>query len=135
MSIAFDPQFESRIEQAEIIWLTTVRADGTPQPTPVWFIRENGDFLIYSEPHAHKIRNIRNNPTVALNLNSDDSGEAYVVITGEARIDEQHPRADQVVAYQQKYSEGIKDIGFTPESHARRWSLAILIRPTAVRGQ
>jgi PPOX class probable F420-dependent enzyme len=130
-----DTQVEERIRSAYIIWLTTVRADGTPQPTPVWFIWENGTFLIYSKPDAQKIRNIYHNPRVALNLDSEAQGETYLVITGEASIDESYPRADQVPAYQEKYHHGIRDIGYTPESHAQTWSLAIRVHPIHSRGQ
>ena len=43
----------------KMAWLTTVRADGMPLPTPVWFLWNDGQFLLFSEPEAVKVRNIR----------------------------------------------------------------------------
>ena len=133
--VEIDAKFEKRIRQAAIVWFTTVRADGMPQPTPVWFIWENGAFLIYSQPNAQKLRNIRHNPKVALNLNTDEQGEEYLVIMGEAFIDEKQPRSDHVPAYLEKYRQSIQAIGYTPETLAQTWSVAIRVRPTHIRGQ
>ena len=77
---------EMTTEQAEMIqnayhlWLTTVRADGMPQPTPIWFVWENDSVLLYSKPDAQKVRNIRQNPKVALSFNRDTEAEEFVVI-------------------------------------------------------
>ena len=45
-----------RIEKSEYIWFTTVRDDGMPQPTPVWFVRDGDSFLIYSTPGRRRSR-------------------------------------------------------------------------------
>ena len=45
-----------RLEQELIIWLTTVRVDGTPQPSPVWFLWADQSLLIYSQPNKQKLR-------------------------------------------------------------------------------
>ncbi len=133
--VEINAKSEEKIRQAAIVWLTTVRADGMPQPTPVWFIWENGTFLIYSQPKAQKLRNIRHNPKVALNLNSDEQGEQYLVIMGEASIDEKQPPSDHVPAYLKKYRQSIQAIGYTPETLAQSWSVAIRVRPTQIHGQ
>ncbi len=135
MPATISATFRERLQNAMVIWLTTVRADGMPQPTPVWFILENGTFLIYSQPTAQKVRNIAHNPRVALNLNTDEWGSEYVVIMGEARIDKDQPSANQVPAYLKKYRQGITDINMTPESMAQSYSVAIRIVPTHVRGE
>ncbi len=133
--IELDAKTEAKIKQAYIVWFTTVRADGMPQPTPVWFIWEDGAFLIYSQPNAQKLRNIRHNPKVALNLNSDEEGSEYLVIMGEATIEQNHPRSDQVPAYVEKYRQGTRDIGYTPATLAQTWSVAIRVRPTFIRSE
>jgi len=129
------PEFEQRLERAYIIWLTTVRADGMPQPTPVWFIRDQGTFLIYSQPTAQKLRNIRHNPKVALHLDTDAEGESYLVIMGEAAIDDSTAPSNQMAAYVEKYRQQIESIGYTPETLASTWSVAIRIRPLQIHGQ
>jgi len=135
MPAEISPEFAERIRSAYYVWFTTVRADGMPQPTPVWFIWENDTFLIYSMPTAQKIRNIRQNPKVALSFADSNDAESYIVIMGEATIEEGAPLANQVPAYLAKYADGIKDIGMTPESMAQSFSTAIRVRPIHVRGE
>ena len=130
-----DAKIEAKLNQAYVIWFTTVRPDGMPQPTPVWFIWENGTFLIYSQPNAQKLRNIRNNPKVALNLNTDEEGGEYLVIMGDAAIDVSHPPSNKVAAYAEKYRQGTQDIGYTPETLAQTFSVAIRVQPTVIRSQ
>ena len=129
------PDVVERLNDAYVIWFTTVREDGMPQPTPVWFIWDNDSFLIYSRPTAQKVRNIRKNPRVALNLNSDDEGNEYLVIMGEAFIETNHPPINETPAYLEKYREGITSIDMTPESMARSFSTAIRIKPLHLRGE
>ncbi|HLU08156.1 MAG TPA: TIGR03667 family PPOX class F420-dependent oxidoreductase [Oceanobacillus sp.] len=135
MSLDIKPQFASYIQNAYYVWLTTVRDDGMPQPTPVWFIWENGTFLIYSMPTAYKIRNIRANPLVALSYAASQDAEEYVVIMGEAKIERNAPPPSQHPAYIEKYRQGIADINMTPESFDQTFSAAIRVVPTRVRGE
>ena len=116
-----------------MIWLTTVRADGTPQPSPVWFLWVDQTVLIYSQPNKQKLRNIAQNPKVALNFKSDQDGGAIAIITGDAQIDPQVP-ADQISAYLEKYRMAIADLGSAPESFAQSYSVAIRVTPTSLRG-
>jgi len=34
----FGERVQRRLATSKVIWLTTVGADGTPQPNPVWFV-------------------------------------------------------------------------------------------------
>lgn len=123
-----------RLESESVIWLTTVRDDGTPQPTPVWFFWDGESILIYSQPQALKIRNIARNPRAALNFNSDKHGNDVIVIRGSASIDTANPPADQVPGYIEKYRSGIHALGSTPEEFSGEYSVAIRVQPTHLRG-
>lgn len=129
------PEFAERLQRAYYIWFTTVREDGMPQPTPVWFIQENGTYLIYTIPESQKVRNLQSNSLVALSYNESDAAEDYVVIMGEAKIDRSAPPAIQNAAYMEKYRQGIRDINMTPESFNQMFSLAVRIVPLRVRGE
>jgi PPOX class probable F420-dependent enzyme len=133
MSIEISPQLQRRLQEEKVAWLTTVRADGVPQPTPIWFLWQHGTFLIYSKPDARKVRNIRQNPHVALNFNTDEEGEHVVVFRGDATVEAGAPLADHVTAYVDKYRQGITDLEMTPETMAREYSVAIRITPLSVR--
>lgn len=123
----------ARLDQELIIWLTTVRADGTPQPTPVWFLWVDQAVLIYSQPNKQKLRNIAQNANVALNFNSDEYGDNVAVITGMAQIDLHAPLADQMSAYLEKYRAGIASFGGAAEDFAQSYSVAIRVTPTSLR--
>jgi PPOX class probable F420-dependent enzyme len=135
MAAEITPDIQSQIEKAYVIWFTTVRADGTPQPTPVWFVWDKDAFLIYTTPKAQKYRNIQANAKVALNLDDTDDGDHYVVFFGDAVVDANTPAPSKHAAYVEKYRQGISDIGMTPESFDAVYSIAIRITPTHVRGE
>lgn len=78
-------------------------------------------------PDAQKVKNIRHNPKVALSYSGSTDAEDYVVITGEARNDEAASPINQNPAYVEKYKQGIKDVGYTPESMALSFSVAIRV--------
>ena len=134
MSVQIPEKFDELIASAQHVWFTTVREDGMPQPTPVWFVRDGSTFLIYTSPGSQKVANIRANPHVALGWATEDSGN-FVVAQGEARIDESTPPPNQMRAYIEKYSEGIAEIGMTPESFTETFSLPIRVTPLHVRGE
>jgi PPOX class probable F420-dependent enzyme len=121
------------LQEEEIAWLTTVRHDGQPQSVPVWFLWEGETFLIYSQPDRQKLRNIHQNPRVALNLNSNPRGGDIVRIEGTAGIVEDTPPADEVPEYVQKYQAAIARIGFDPPGFAQAYSVPF--RVTATRWQ
>lgn len=122
-----------RLINEQIIWLTTVRSDGLPMPTPVWYLWDGETFLIYSQPNQQKLRNIEVHPKVALNLNSDEWGENVFIVTGTAEVDRNAPPALLIEAYIQKYRQGISAIQMTPESFSRAFSVAIRVRPERLR--
>jgi PPOX class probable F420-dependent enzyme len=83
----FARQVERRLRDEEVIWLMSVRADGTPEPNPVWFYWDGSSFLIYGNRGSHKLSHIARNPRVSLNFNTDAHGGNVAVFTGEARIE------------------------------------------------
>src|SRR6267378_3982288 len=65
---------DARLRQETIIWLTTVDAGGQPQSSPVWFLWDGAEFLIYGSADGKKTRNIQANPKIGLNLDGDGQG-------------------------------------------------------------
>ncbi|MCI0551697.1 MAG: TIGR03667 family PPOX class F420-dependent oxidoreductase [Anaerolineae bacterium] len=123
------------IKQEYVIWLTTIGSDLAPQPRPVWFIWDKDSFLIFSQPHAHKLKHIKQHPNVSLHFNTDKTGDQDVIVyVGTARIDAAVPPAYKVRAYMKKYKSGIQDLGATPEQFSGEYSVAIRVTPTTLRG-
>src|SRR6266545_238848 len=90
----FDPEkpqhavAEERLRTEPVIWLATARPDGQPQTLPVWFLWDGASFTLLSMPTAGKVRNIRANPRVALNLEGNKLGGDIVTMEGTAEIAE-----------------------------------------------
>ena len=131
----FGKVLQKHLKEEYAIWLTTVDSQGTPQPRPVWFIWEEDSFLIFSQAKAHKLPHISKNQKVALNFNTDETGDKHVIVfTGEAVIDTNSPPAHRVPTYLNKYKDGITSLEMTPEQFSQEYSIAIRIRPAQVRG-
>lgn len=88
---AFGERVRRRLTQETAIWLTTVGRDGAPQPNPVGFLWDGGDsLLVYSQAGARRLVNIRRQPLVSLNFDSN-GGEDIVVLAGTAEILDDYP--------------------------------------------
>lgn len=121
-----------RLRADLVVWLTTVDPDGQPQTSPVWFLWQGDTFLLYSQPHATKVRNIGVNPRVALTLRTDETASSYVTFEGKAALPE-GPRGDEVPAYLQKYEPLISGEGWTVEWMTGEYSQPVVVTPTRVR--
>jgi PPOX class probable F420-dependent enzyme len=133
----FGERVARRLRDEPIIWLTTVDAKGVPQPAPVWFLwdQNTSTILVYSLNEAKRHAHIQQNSLVALNFDGNGSGGDIIVITGRAQISLEEPSADQVPAFVEKYRSIIANSAFgKPEVYAARYSVALRIYPTSIRG-
>jgi PPOX class probable F420-dependent enzyme len=134
ISTPFGERVARRLREKPIIWLTTVSADGTPQPNPVWFLWDADTILIYSLPDAARIGHIQRDPHVALNFDGNGQGGDIIVIAGEARISQGEPPADQLPEYVAKYKDFIARRFGTPANFAAQYTVPLRITPRKVRG-
>ncbi len=133
-SSEFGARAARRLNEEQIGWLSTSGPDGGPQPSPIWFLWDGETILIYSQPNTPKLRHIAANPRVSLNLDGDGQGGNIVILTGEARIEETIPPANENPAYVAKYATGIQRIGMTPATFAQAYSVPIRVTPQTIRG-
>ena len=84
--------------------LCTIRSDGWPHATPVWFLWEDGAFLHSLGPNRQHLRNIAVNPRVTECIDVDHrlerglaAGASAVVCFGEARIIEDESEAREML--------------------------------------
>ena len=127
------PELLARLHRAAVIWLTTVSADGQPQTSPVWFLWQDGTFIVYSLPNAPRVRNVRGNPRVALNLDGDGEGGAIATFEGTAVLDDAGAASTELPDYQARYLARITAYGWTAQSFARDYPQRIVITPTKLR--
>jgi PPOX class probable F420-dependent enzyme len=130
----FGARARRRLTESIVGWLTTVGADGTPQPNLVWFALDGDTLLVYNQPTAKRLGHVRRNPRVSLHLDSDGRGGDSVVVTGTAEIVDGHPLATEVPVYVDKYRAAAAEVSGDTDAFARAYAVAIRIRIDRVRG-
>ncbi len=68
--------------------LSTVRADGSPHVTPVWFLLDGDDVVLTTEKNGVKGRNLTRDGRFALCVDADAPPYAFVLLQGRAEISE-----------------------------------------------
>jgi PPOX class probable F420-dependent enzyme len=127
-SLALVEDALARLAAEEIVWLTTVRTDGQPQSSPVWFVWHDGALYVASEPGSAKVANIRRHPPVAVHLEGAGPGELVVSIEGTATVADGLPD-DVALAYRRKYEAGVARLGMTGPGYLERFAAGIAVVP------
>jgi len=131
---AYGERVRRRLADEMTIWLTTVGRDGTPQPNPVGFLWDGGDSLLtYSQTDARRLANIRRQPRVSLNFDSN-GGEDIVVLIGTAEMLDDYPAAPDNPTWLEKYGEAIDARFGSVMRFAERFSVPVRIQLARVRG-
>jgi PPOX class probable F420-dependent enzyme len=125
-----DAHVDQRLRNEIMIWLGSTRPDGRPHLVPVWFLWDGSTFLIFSQPKAQKLRNIRHNPVVVLALDTAELGDDIVRIEGRAELVSDPDLKATLPAFAQKYAARLQAMGDTAEQMAASFSQAIRITPT-----
>lgn len=91
-----------------VVWCSTLRPDGSPHLTPVWFLYLDGVWWICTEARNRKVRNVDHDPRVALAL---PSGSAPLVAEGRATIHRRDFLPPVVSGFARKYGWDIAPAG------------------------
>ncbi len=128
-----NPRVIEALDRAEVGFLTAVNEEGQPQTTPVWFLRDGDDLIVYNRPATPRLRSLEANPKVALALRGDRKGSGLLTIEGVARIDHDLAPAHMIPAYLDKYHEAIRGLGWSPEEFGADYTVAVRIAVSRVR--
>jgi PPOX class probable F420-dependent enzyme len=95
------------LEQAELYWITTVRADGRPHVTPLIGVVQDEVVHFCTGLGEQKARNLEHSPRVALTTGNNDWARGLdVVVEGTAvRITDRDALQRLADAYVEKYGE------------------------------
>ena len=134
MTIVIEDVSAERLRSTPVAWLTTVRRDGQPQTSYIWFHYDGQDIVLVSQPNAPKLRNIGANPKVAFNLDGNTAaGNGVLTIEATAEIIGEMA-SDRWAAYLTKYESRIRKGPWgTPDVFIADFSTAIRIVPGRVR--
>ena len=114
-----DERAEQRLRAENNIWVATVRLDGRPHLTPVWFAWHAGRMYICIDPKSVKARNLAANGQVALAL---EDGSSPLIFEGTAqRVEGADRPRGALDEFKRKYDWSIEADG--------QYSLLIEITP------
>ena len=86
------PKAEEFLKGKHFGKLATLRKDGSPHVTPIWYMREGGRLFVNTTTNRVKYYNIKRDPRVSFLV---DDGYPYVMVEGKARIaEERDPKKD-----------------------------------------
>lgn len=127
------PKVGAQLDEELIGWLTTVDSHHQPQSSPIWFIRDGNDLVLYSRPNATRLTNLATNDHVAFNLRGDRRGDTIVTLEGTAAPQPAAPTPLGVLAYMRKYGDEMVRLGWTHDRYDNEFPVAIRIVVTRVR--
>jgi len=118
------------LRREPVIWLSSVRPDGTPHLVPIWFSWDGQTILVASKPYARKVANIRLNPAVMIALGEAEADFDVGMVEGRAELLATPAAEGLPVSHLAKYRDRMAGIGLTPDEFVATYSQLIAIRPT-----
>ena len=117
------------LEEEAVVWLSTVRPDGTPHIVPVWFWWDGTSLLVFSKPDAVKIRNLRAGSSVMLGVGDADEDFDIGLFQGRAEILDVPTAEILPAAHLEKYASQMAGIGLTAAEYAETYPVVVRITP------
>ena len=115
------------LSDEHVVWLSTVRPDGTPHLVPTWFWWDGEALVVYSKPDAVKARNLRANPRLMVAIGDPENDFAVGLIEAVAAF----PGGPAHVpdGFFAKYATGLGPAGLDPATFREIYTETIRIVP------
>jgi PPOX class probable F420-dependent enzyme len=131
----FGERVRRRLREEQVIWITTVGNDGTPQPNPVGFLlQDDNSILIYNMVNANRISHVIDRPRVALHFDGDGTGGDIVIFSGIARRADDVPLPHENPGWVAKYLDGMARQFGSLEKFSEKFPVPLRIEITRTRG-
>jgi len=106
--------------------LATLLADGSPQVSPIWFIRQGQEIHLSARKGRHKHRHVEANPRVSLTIVDPTNVHRYIELRSVAEVKDDPTCAtrDAVTA-----KHGLNGADFDPPGTER---ITLVLRPTRI---
>ncbi len=115
--------------------LATIRKDGSPHVTPIWFVLDGDELLFTTARESVKGRNVARDPRVAIAVDDQSPPYAYVRISGEAKTSD---NLDQMLIWATKIGGrymGAQRATEFGERNAVPEEMLVRVVPTRVTGE
>jgi PPOX class probable F420-dependent enzyme len=117
------------LREEPVVWLSTVRPDGTPHLVPTWFAWDGAAITIVSKAGAQKVRNLRANGCAMLALGDAEDDFDVGLIEATAVLADEPTPLTLPTAFREKYAGRIAELGLTPAQFARTYPQVIRLTP------
>ena len=101
-----------------------------PAIVPVWFVWDGESFLVFSKPHARKVRNIIQNGRVMLAIGEPEDDFDVQLIEGRAELVDGAAGDGLRAEIATKYRAWLDGIGLGTDEFGATYAQAIRITPT-----
>jgi len=125
MTLATPPS--TAFDHHSVAALASIRSDGRPHVVLLWFVWDGTAFVMYSKPHALKVRNLRRDPSAMLALGEPGRGDGATALV-EVRA-EMDIRSGVLPAFERKYAQPMAQLGLSPGGFAAVYSQRIRLIP------
>jgi PPOX class probable F420-dependent enzyme len=124
------PSISAALDREPIVWLSSIRADGSPHLVPSWFAWDGESILVFSKPNAVKVRNVRTDRRVMLALGAAGDNFDVELIEATAELVPDATGAIMSDTFATKYGALINGSELTMDRFATTYSQPIRIHPT-----
>ncbi len=123
-------RIDGMLRTAPVIWLSSVRPDGSPHLVPIWFSWDGEAIIVASKPGAQKVRNIRSSRRVTLALGEAEDDFDVGIVEGEAELIDAPASRALPPGHCAKYRAQMAAIGLDEAEFLETYSQVIRIVPT-----
>lgn len=118
------------LERDAVVWLSSIRPDGGPHLVPLWFVWDGVSILVFSKPHAQKVRNLRADPRVMVAVGEPGDEFDVELIEAIAELAQVPTRRVLPEAFACKYADLAARAGITFDRFVAVYSQPIWIHPS-----
>lgn len=99
------------LQQAVIVRISVITSEGYPHTTPVWFLLDGDDLIVFTGKNARKARSARANPKGSIAIGGDPVGSPALLVEGDIVVedDPDHVWTSKVTHH------------YEPPDRARQW--------------
>lgn len=116
------------LEDRPTATLGTLRKDGSPQASVVWYLWEDGEFIISTIHTTAKWHNLKRDPRSSVVVEDPETGE-MVVAYGRARLDDRDVRSRTRDLVDKYYNDSAKTDAHMERIFATPDRVLIFVRP------
>ncbi len=117
------------LAEERVVWLSTVRPDGSPHLVPTWFLWDGEALLVWSKPNAVKVRNLRANPRLMVAVGDPHADFNVGLIEASAEL--AAPGSLSVPdAFFAKYHDELATAGLDPEGFRATYTQSVRVVPS-----